>query len=65
MDMVQKKEKIITNKCLGPDEIHPRLLKELSLLITAPLAKLFQHSLEQGAVPNDWEEANITVFYKR
>ena len=29
-----------------------------------PLAKLFQNSLVQGAVPNDWREENITALFK-
>ena len=46
-----------SNKSQGPDEIHPRLLKKLSSVIAEPLAKLFQNSLVQGVVPNDWREA--------
>ena len=60
--MVQKKlGDLKTNKSQGLDEIHPRLLKELGSVIAAQLAKLFQISLKQGAVPNDWREANIIV----
>ena len=65
-DMVQTKlEEINSNKSEGPDEIHPRLLKELSSVIAEPLAKLFQNSLVQGVVPNDWREANITALFKK
>ena len=49
----------------GPNEIHPRLLKELSAIIAEPLAKRFQNSLVYGVVPNDWREANITALFKR
>ena len=53
-DMVQHKlEELNCNKSQGPDEIHPRLLKELNSVIAEPLAKLFQNSLVQGVVPND------------
>ena len=53
-DMVQQKlEELNSNKSEGPDEIHPRLLKELSSVIAEPLPKLFQNSLVQGDVPND------------
>ena len=65
-DMIEKKvEKLNSNKSQGPDEIHPRLLKERSSVIAAPLAKLFQNSLVQGVVPNDWREANITALFKK
>ena len=37
-DMVQQKlEELNFNKSQGPDEIHPRLLKELSSVIAEPL----------------------------
>ena len=53
-DMVENKlEELNRNKSQGPDEIHPRLLNELSSVIAEQLAKLFQNSLVQGVVPND------------
>ena len=65
-DMMQKKlEELNSNKSQGPDEIHPRLLKELGLVIEKPLAKLFQNSLVEDVVPNDWREANITSLFKK
>ena len=65
-DMVQQKlEELNCNKSQGPDEIHSRLLKELSSVIAEPLAKLFQNSLVQGVVLNDWREANITALFKK
>ena len=65
-DMVQQKlEELHSNKSQGPDEIHPRLLKELSSVIAEPFAKLFQNSLVPGVVPNDWREANITALFKK
>ena len=64
--MVQKKlEEFNSNKSQGPNEIHSRLLKELSSVIAEPLAKLFQNSLVQDVVPNDWREANITTLFKK
>ena len=49
--MQQKLEELNCNKSQGPDEIHPRLLKELSSVIAEPFTKLFQNSLVQGVVP--------------
>ena len=37
----KKLEELNSNKSQGPDEIHPRLLKELSSVIAEPLATLF------------------------
>ena len=44
--MVQKKlQELNSNKSQGPDEIHPRLLKELSSVIAEPLANLLQKNV--------------------
>ena len=65
-DIVQQKlEELNWNKSQGRDEIHPRLLKELSSVIAQPLAKLFRNSLVQGVVTNDWREANITALFQQ
>ena len=61
----KKLEELNSNKSQGPDEIHPRLLKELSSVIAEPLAKIFQNSLVQGVVPNYWRESNITALFKK
>ena len=64
----KKIEELNSNKSQGPDEIHWRLLKllkELSSVIAEPLAKLFQNSLVQCVVPNDWREANVTALFKK
>ena len=55
----KKLEELNSNKSQGPDEIRPRLL------IAAPLAKLFENSLVQDVVPNDWREANISALFKK
>ncbi|KAK4815716.1 hypothetical protein QYF61_006754 [Mycteria americana] len=33
-----------THKCMGPDEIHPRVLKELADVLTKPLSIIYQQS---------------------
>uniref|UniRef100_A0A8C2UDQ8 Reverse transcriptase domain-containing protein n=1 Tax=Coturnix japonica TaxID=93934 RepID=A0A8C2UDQ8_COTJA len=49
---------------MGPDEIHPRVLKELVEVITEPFSIIFQCSLLMGKVPEDWRLANVTPIYK-
>ena len=41
-----------------------KLLKEIVQQISTPLAKLFNLSLEEGIVPSEWKEANITLLFK-
>ena len=53
------------NKSPGVDGIPPTRLKEIVEQISTPLAKLFNLSLEEGIVPSEWKEANITPLFKK
>ena len=53
------------NKSPGVDGIPPKLLKEIVEQISVPLAKVFNVSLEEGMVPSEWKEANITLIFKK
>ena len=52
-------------KASGPDNLSPRVLKELSLQIAEPLTILFQKSLSDGVVPSDWRRANVVPIFKK
>ena len=54
-----------TCKACGPDGICPRLLKEGAEYLAAPLAALFNKSLAEGVLPQDWISANITPVFKK
>ena len=53
------------SKALGPDELHPRVLKELAAELGPVSAHLFQQSLDKGEIPKEWFLANICPFYKK
>ena len=53
------------NNSPGVDGIPPKLLKEIVEQISIPLAKGFNLSLEEGIVPSEWKEANITPLFKK
>ena len=53
------------HKTPGPDAWHPMLLKNVADLISVPLSKLFQKSLNEGVVPAEWKEANVTPIHKK
>ena len=52
-------------KANGPDNIPTRLLKEHSTIISGPLSLLYQASIHQGCIPDDWRKANISPIFKK
>uniref|UniRef100_A0A674ICA9 Reverse transcriptase domain-containing protein n=4 Tax=Terrapene triunguis TaxID=2587831 RepID=A0A674ICA9_9SAUR len=58
-------EKLDACKSPGPDEMHPRILKELIEEVSEPLAIIFGKSWETGEIPEDWKRANIVPIYKK
>ena len=53
------------SKALGPDELHPRVLKELASELGPMFAHLFQQSVDTGEIPKEWSLANICPLYKK
>ena len=58
-------KKLKIDKSVGPDEIHPRILIELSDIISEPLALLMNKTLEEGHLPKDWRNAFISAIFKK
>ena len=56
---------MIENKSPGVDGISPKILKETVGQISAPLAHVFNMSLQEGIVPFEWKEANIIPLFKK
>eukprot|EP00061_Rhincodon_typus_P000317 g11284.t1 len=52
------------DKSPGPDEMHPRVLKEVMGKI-ANAVIIYQNSLDSGVVPADWITANVTPLFKK
>lgn len=61
----EKLKALNTNKSCGPDEIHPKLLFELSDIISEPLAILLNLSIRSGKIPSEWKLANVVPVYKK
>lgn len=62
--VLKELEVIRVDKAMGPDGVHPRVLKELREVVAEPLAILFSQSLETGEVPKDWRTADVVPLYK-
>ena len=71
-DIAVSKDGVITllkglnpSKALGPDELHPRVLKELATELGPVFAHLFQQSIDTGEIPKEWSLANICPLFKK
>uniref|UniRef100_A0A452HYE6 Reverse transcriptase domain-containing protein n=1 Tax=Gopherus agassizii TaxID=38772 RepID=A0A452HYE6_9SAUR len=58
-------EQLNGTKSEGPDNLHPRILKELAHEIASPLARIFNESVNSGVVPYDWRIANVVPIFKK
>ena len=54
-----------SSKALGPDELHPRVLKKLANELVPVFANLFQQSFDMGEISIEWLLANICPLFKK
>ena len=64
-DIAKRLKNTNIDKSPGPDNVHPRVLNELSEELSEPLAILFNKTLSEGKLPKDWKTAKITAIYKK
>ncbi|NWX33671.1 RTJK polymerase, partial [Notiomystis cincta] len=57
--------KLDIHKSMGPDRMHPGVLRELADTIVRPLTIIFERSWRSGEVPEDWKKANVTPIFKK
>ena len=50
---------------MGPDGMHPRVLRELADFISMPLSIICERSRRTGEVPEDWRKAIVTPVFKK
>ena len=65
MTIKDKLQRLNVYKSVGPDGIHPRILKEQCQDICKPLHKLFNKSITEGQLPDDWKQAKVSAIFKR
>ena len=53
------------NKASGLDQISSQFLKTMSSSIAPVLTILFQASINQGKIPDDWKTAYVTPLFKK
>ena len=58
-------QKTNPRKATGPDSIPARILKDCASELAPILTIIFNKSLQEGKVPEDWRHANVTAIYKK
>ncbi|KAK4806251.1 hypothetical protein QYF61_013395 [Mycteria americana] len=55
------------HKSMGPNEIHPRVLRELADVVANPLSMIYEKTWHSGEFPSDCRNGKITShqFFKR
>ena len=60
----EKLHKLKANKSPGPDGLHPRVLRELSDVISTP-SIIMNKYLSEGVVPQSWADAHVSLLFKK
>ena len=54
-----------TDKSPGPDEFHPRILKELCNELAYPFKDFFNKCMKDGCIPSAWKKAEVKPIFKK
>ena len=53
------------NKASGPYRLSPKLWREIKMEIGEPLCSIFNKSVQDSSVPEDWKIANVMPIFKK
>jgi hypothetical protein len=63
--VIEKIRNLRPSSAAGPDNIGPGLLQNLVEEVAQALRIIFQRSVDEGEVPEDWRTANVTPIFKK
>jgi len=52
-------------KSVGPDDVHPKVLKELADMFAKLLSVIFEESWLSDKVPADWKKGSFAPVFKK
>ena len=64
-EVLSELKKLKTDKAVGPDGIHSILLNKCGEELAEPLRILFQKTMDEGRLPEDWKKAKVTPIHKK
>jgi len=64
-EMLNKLLKLQEDEAQGPDDIHPAVLRNCAEAVSKPLSMIYNKSLEEGVLPDDWKAATVCPIYKK
>ena len=64
-EVLSSLQNLNSSKTPGPDNLHPRILKQCANELAPSLCLIFNKSLCTGKLPSDWKQANITPVFKK
>ena len=53
------------NKASGPDELPARILKNFGVHLAPTLTAIYNQTVLQGVLPDDWKCANVMPLFKK
>lgn len=63
--VLKRLKNINPTKSPGPDNLHPKVIKENATALLPIIHPLIKKSIDTGTLPKDWKQANITAIFKK
>ena len=65
LDVTAVLKNLDPNSSMGPDWLHAQLLKYCSETLAYPPYKIFQRSLSEGSLPQEWKTSIVIPIFKK